>query len=242
MASSDANDLATLACRRARKDPNRAADLAAALDYINEAYLIALDGDEPWDFLIGEGQFTVSTSGDVYTLASIASTLSVTNGIRDVYDLTNDTDGGSLLRPGSWRHLEQYSYTSQDSDPSGQPTHWAQFGRGGNAKIRFYPKPDKTYSIGCRYRKLVAEMVGEDFPDMPRAYRYSVLVPYAAARLWSEHSGREAVRHAEDEEKRFEKAFARMTMAYASAQEPELTFGDESMMEPIPWRYPSLED
>ena len=240
MASTDGTDLATLACGRGRHDASKSEHLALALDYINEAYLLVCDGDEPWDFLIAEGQFTVSSSADTYTLSSIASSLSVTNGIRDVYDLTNDSKGGDLLVPGSWRRLEQYSYTSQDSDPSGQPTHWAQWGRGGTGKIRFYPKPDTTYTIGCRYRKAVAEIGGSDFPDMPTAFRKSVLVPYAESRLWRKHSGREALAMAQAEDDAYERALARMTMAYASAQEPELTFADESMLEPVPWRDPYI--
>lgn len=221
MASGDYLELAQRAARAARFDPDNTTDLTRAKEAINQAYLDSCAGGIQFDFLEQEGQWTTTSGSDTYTYASIATATSVSGArIAEILTLTNDTDG-TVLEPMSWHQLETLGYSTQDGDSSGRPLYWAKWG----AKIRLYPKPDDTYTIGAFMRLVPTEMSSDtDTPVLPLEYRHSILVTHAASNLLRQEGGGEAQNDAQFYWRQYETAWERMRTATATATPGRATF------------------
>lgn len=206
-------DFAEEACRLAQMDTSLSADVTQAKSYVNEGYLRVLAGPEDWDFLLQDGQITLTAGSDVYTYAAIATALSVTY-IDRVISMVNDTTGCGPLTTMSWDALEEYSYSTQDSDPSGEPTAYAQW----NTRLRLYPAPDRAYVMGVLVRLRPAAMSSDtEEPLIPAALRRPILVNYAAAKLLQIQGGGEALNNASNLMAEHDRAVKEMRETYASA-------------------------
>jgi len=187
MASGDYLDLAEWSARSARFSTTTAsADLALAKQAVNTAYLSTCSSGDPFDFLSQEGQWETVAGSDVYTLASIATAMSVaaTATIAEITAIANDEDG-DWISGSSWEDLERFSHSTQD-DPTGGPFRFSKW----NDRIRLYPTPDDAYTLGAKVRLTPANMTADaDVPLMPIAWRHRLLVPYAAAILLRTEGG-----------------------------------------------------
>lgn len=217
MASGDYLDLATQTCYAARFDPSNATDLARAKQAVNRVYLSSVSGSEDFDFLEQEGQWTTTAGSDTYTYASIAGAIGISGAsIAEIMSLTNDTDG-PVLDSMSWPRLESLAYSTQDGDASGSPVYWAKW----QSRIRLYPTPDQTYTIGSYVRLTPNEMSADaDTPLIPLAYRHAVIVNGAAAILLRMEGGMEAHQEAQFYQREYDAAWLRMRTAFATARQP----------------------
>lgn len=220
MASGDYLDLAQEACRRARRNPaDLTGDLPAAQRAVNQAYLSTLDTAERFGFLEDEGQFTISSAADTYSWSSIATAMTIPDAtIAEVRALTNDTIDADLLNV-SWEEMEELSFSTQDDDGTGLPVYWCRFGED---TIRFYPKPDQSYTIGALVILAPTAMVNDsDVPLIPYPWRHRLIVPYAAAMLLRQEGGIEARQEAQDEERLYRQEYQAFVIAHASARAPQ---------------------
>lgn len=218
MASGDFTELSERAARAARFDPTDATDLTRANEAVNQAYLAACTRDGiQFDFLEQEGRWSTASGSDTYTYASIATAIGVTGAsIAEILWLVNDSDG-SVLDSMAWADLEKMSYSTQDGDADGEPVYWAKWGN----RIRVYPTPDATYTVGALVRLAPTEMTsGSDTPLIPIAYRHSVIVSYAAAVLLRMEGGMEAHQEAQFYQRQYEDAWVAMRTAHATARKP----------------------
>lgn len=222
MAFGDFGDLAEQACRYAQLDPDdTTGDLAQAKQKINEAYLSICVSGDPWTFLEKEGQWTTVAGTDTYTFSTIASGMSISGAsIREVYSLVNDTDSW-VLRSMDWDGLEVLTFSSQDDEPQGSPTHWSRWGSQGAPRVRLYPTPDATYDIGALvYLKGDAMTSSTDTPIIPLEWRHQVLVPHAAWRLLSQEGGNESLNAARQYRDEYMTAIRAMRDALATFRRP----------------------
>ena len=218
MATGDFADLKARAARAAQFDANDSTDLTRAGEVVNEAYLTICGDGIDWDFLQNVSTFTTVAGTDTYTLASIATALSV-NGIRTLYGVTNDTEGGQPLEGCSWLDLERLSFTSQDDDMDGLPQYFAMW----NGNIRLYPIPDAAYTMGIYYSLEPAELSADgDEPLIPLAHRASCIVPYAAALLLEQEGGGESMNDYDRRMSRFNDAYLKLRSAHGSGREASL--------------------
>lgn len=218
MASGDLTELSERAARAARFDPTDATDLTRANEAVNQAYLAACTRDGiQFDFLEQEGRWSTASGSDTYTYASIATAIGVSGAsIAEILWLVNDSDG-SVLDSMAWADLEKMSYSTQDGDADGEPVYWAKWGN----RIRVYPTPDATYTVGALVRLAPAEMTtGSDTPLIPLTYRHSVIVSYAAAVLLRMEGGMEAHQEAQFYQRQYEDAWVAMRTAHATARKP----------------------
>jgi len=215
VASADLLDLAEWAARTARFSTT-GSDLTLAKAAVNDAYLSTCADGSPFDFLQQEGQWTTTAGSDVYSYSSIATAMSVSGAsIAEIETLTNDDDGYPL-ESMSWSALEAWSHSTQD-DPDGMPTHWSKWA----SRIRLYPTPDATYTLGCFVRLVPAEMTADaDTPLIPLAWRRRLLVPYAAAILLRTEGGLETAAEANRLMEGYERDFIAFRTAYATAKRP----------------------
>jgi len=218
MASGDFLELAQRACYQSRYQPSNTTDLARAKEAINECYLSVLNMGDRWSFATREGQFSITSAGDKYSLSSIASQLSVGDIVR-IFNLTNDTIGNVPLQGMDWLSQEKLSYVTQDGDPKACPQNFAVFG----TQVRFYPWPDKTYLIGVLYQQGDVAMASDaTVPIIPISWRHKILVTYAAARLWEQHSGADALGHAKYYNDMYDKNMFLFKEQYSAAQFPQI--------------------
>jgi len=214
MASGDFLELAQRACYQARFRPDNSDDLARAKEAINEAYLSVLNYGPRWSFLEQEGSFTIDSTGDVYSVESIAVANSI-DGIIEIFGITDDTTGGGLVRQMDWRSVEELALTSQDGDSRSNPVAWAQW----NNAIRFYPWPDREYEMGIMFIASDNELSASgDIPLIPLGWRHRLLVPYAASRLMEQHTGTDAINHARYYRNQYEADMVAFTQRYGSAR------------------------
>lgn len=231
-------DFAEEACRLAQMDTSLSADVTQAKAYVNEAYLRVCAGPDEWDFLRQDGQITLTAGSDVYTHAAIATALSVTY-IDRILHIVNDTTGYGPLASMDWDALEEYAYSTQDSDPRGEPMSWAQW----NTRIRLYPNPNRAYVMGVLVRLRPAAMSSDtEEPLLPAAHRRPVLVNYAAAKLLQIQGGGEALNNAREFMADHERAVREMRAAHASANaqnirvvHPNLNTGLPGGSPSVPW-------
>lgn len=230
MASGDFLELAQRACYQARFRPDNADDLARAKEAINEAYLSVLNFGPRWSFLEKEGSFTISSTGDVYSLSSMA-TANTVDGIIEIYSVTDDTSGGRPLEQLDWRSMEELSSTTQDGDSQGAPTSWAQWG----TVVRFYPWPDQEYEIGFLFIQSDNELSASgDEPLIPLGWRHRILVPYAASRLMEQHSGQDALNHARYYRSQYENDMGSFIEKYGSARHAQLGLDSPAFSTDLP--------
>lgn len=224
MASGDFLDLSQHACRAAQLDPSdTTGDLAQAKAKVNEAYLSVCHDGTPWDFLEKEGQWTTTASSDTYTYSSIATAISLSGAtIREIVNMTNDTDGFYMEPAGDWRSLEVVSASTQEtSEGTGSPITWTKWGSDGAPEIRLYPNPDAVYTIGIKCFVTPNEMSNTtDTPLIPLAWRHRIIVPYAAAMLLEQEGGAEAGADFDRRMARFEANLRQMRIALGSAKQP----------------------
>lgn len=222
MAYGDYEDLYKKALRNARRQDDDATEILRGGSAVNRAYLGLMDDDIPWDFLEAEGTWTVTAGQDKYTFTEIETALSITAGtLREPLHIGNKTRGGRLILPMDWAELENSTYSSQDGDANGEPSAWAyeyDF-------IRFWRTPDQAYDMFMQYRQQPAVMTTTtDEPLLPLSYRDSFLVPQAAAYLWRERSGDEALRMARAFQEDADRAYERLLRSHGSPRGPERRF------------------
>lgn len=213
MASGDFLDLAEWAARTARFDTSATSDMVLAKQAVNDAYMTSCATGDRWKFLINEGQWTTTAGSDVYTYAAIASALTLTGAvIEQIEALTDDAEGYVFTR-STWEDLERLTQSTQD-DPRGNVIYWAQW----NERIRLYPVPDATYTIGILYRVTPSEMTANtDLPLIPAAWRRRLLIPPAAAQLIRTEGGLEAQAEASRLMEQYERDMVRFRTAYSAA-------------------------
>lgn len=218
MASGDFNDLYMKAIYGSRRDPSDTFDIARAKEAINEALLAVSYSGDPWNWLEKEGEFTLETGSDVYTYDTIGSALGTSVG--DIWTLVmDDAGGGYRLESMSWDALEDAAYSTQDREQAGQPIFWAAWDR----RIRVFPVPETSYTLGCFYRAAQSELVNDsDTPLIPLQWRTRVLVPYACMRLLRQEGGGEAAAEADRYLAEYQKAFNECRTAMATAKGPAL--------------------
>jgi hypothetical protein len=118
-----------------------------------------------------------------------------------------------------WLSQERVSHVTQDGDTKSTPLTFAVFG----TQVRFYPWPDKTYLIGCFYQQGSAALSADgDTPIIPLAWRHKILVPYAASRLWEQHSGADALGHAKYYMDQYDRNMMLFKEQYSAAQFPQI--------------------
>ncbi len=218
MASGDFLELAQRAARAARFDPDDTTDLLRAKEAVNQATMMACTRDGlDFDFLQQEGQWDCTAGSDVYTYDSIGAAIGVSDAtIAEILWLTNDSDG-SVLASMSWTDLERRSYSSQDGEPSGQPVYWSKW----SSRIRLFPTPDQSYSLGALVKLMPSEMVDDsDEPLVPLSFRHSVIVPLAASILLRMEGGGEAHNEAQFYQRQYDDAWMGMRTAHAGARPP----------------------
>jgi hypothetical protein len=163
--------------------------LARAKEAVNSAYLGVLGAGDDWDFLQREASFTSVAGTDVYSYATLATGMGITQGIAEILAMVNDTTASRTLQPLPWESLERLAASTQDSaEARGEPVYWAKWGAGAlavsEAKIRLYPSPIQAYALRSMLRVKGAELVADtDVPLIPIDWRYELVVPLAAARL-----------------------------------------------------------
>jgi len=237
MASGDFLELSQRAVRMAQMDTTSSTDITRAKEEINAAYLSTCASGARFDFLEQEGQWTTTAGSDVYTYASIASAMSITGAsIEEIMYLTNDTDG-NVLQSMSWAALEKATLATQDDEGNGLPSAWAKW----NTRVRLYPIPDGTYTIGAFVRLVPNEMGADaDIPLIPMPFRHRLLVPLAAANLLRLEGGQDAHMDATRLQQQADEAYLAMRTAHASARYPTFTlkepsWADEAPGEPYWW-------
>lgn len=210
--------LYTAALRSAQQSASDTDELAAAKAAVNEAHMTVCGDGTAWDFTEREGQWTTQASSDTYTLAGLATALSVSAAsIREVVYLTDDTHGGRPLRSMSWSQLEGLAATSQSDTRAGAPCVWARWGD----RLRLWPPPDAVYKIGSLvYLSPDAMTSDSDEVLIPDSFASAVLVPYAAAVLLEQDGGTEALGAANLLRSRHEDALRRLRIAHGSARPP----------------------
>jgi hypothetical protein len=192
MAYGDFLDLAQHAARVAQYDvEDTDYDMPRAKEAVNEAYLSICHDGNAWEFLEQEGQWTTTAGSDVYDFDSIATAIGVSGAtVREIKAITDDTNGGRPLAAQSWRQLESWTDSSQEStEGQGTPTHYSVW----NSRVRLYPKPDQTYTLGF-FGLITPNPMDDDTdePLLPLAWRHRVLVPYAGALLLMQEGGGES--------------------------------------------------
>jgi hypothetical protein len=194
-------------------------DIARAKEAINECYLTVLNMGDRWSFATREGQFTITSAGDKYSFSGIASQFSVGDIVR-IFNMTNDTVGfGNNLEGMDWLSQERLSTVTQDGDTKACPQSFAVFG----TQVRFYPWPDRTYTIGCFYQQGDVAMASDaTVPIIPLSWRHKILVPYAASRLWEMHSGAGALSHAKYYTDQYERNMVLFKEQFSAAQQPQI--------------------
>lgn len=210
--------LYTAALRSAQLSVNNADEVAAAKAAVNEAHMLVCGDGTSWDFTEREGQWTTQSGSDTYTLAGLATALSITGAsIREVVYLTDDTTGGRPLRSMSWSQLEELAATSQSDTRTGAPCVWARWGD----RLRLWPTPDAVYSIGSLVY-LAADALSGDSDEVliPDSFAMAVVVPYAAAVLLEQDGGNDALSAANLLRSRHDDALRRMRTAHGSARQP----------------------
>lgn len=233
MASGDFLELSQRACYQARYNPGNTTDLTRAKEAINECYMSVLNSGDRWTWAEKEGQFTISSTTDKYSVSSIATAISV-DGISEIYNMTNDTDGGYPLEGLDWLALERASYNTQDGDPRGCPYGFATYGD----QVRFYPWPDQSYTIGIIVLQDDNAMSADaDVPLIPLSWRHRILVPYAAMRLMEQHSGADALGHSRYYREQYERDMVMFREKYASAQFAQMGLETPTWNSDLPGSY-----
>jgi hypothetical protein len=218
MASGDFQDLYTKAIYGSRRDPSDSFDVARAKAAINEALLAVSFTGDPWNWLLKEGEFTLQAGADTYTYATIGSALGTQ--VSELFSFVMDSgDGGYRLESMTWDGLENATYSTQDNESSGEPIFWAAW----DGRVRFFPRPDSAYVIGCFYRAYQTELENDaDTPLMPLEWRTRLLVPYACSRLLRQEGGGEAATEADRYMAEYQAAFRECRTALATAKEPDI--------------------
>ena len=207
-------DLKEWACRTARFDATDTTDLALAGQAVNDAYMSICSTGDPWRFLLQEGQWTTTAGDDVYTFDTIATAMGVSTSHRidEILALTDDVNG-DWINASSWNATERSTLSTQD-DPTGRPFVFTQWG---NDRVRLYPTPDETYTLGCLVRLTPQEMSSAtDAPLIPFAWRRRLIVPFAAATLLRTEGGLETASEAERLLGRFDDDMTRFRTAYGT--------------------------
>lgn len=230
MATGDFDDLANRSIYLARMNASSSVDIARAKELINEAYFMIADHGPRWEWLEAEGQFTVSSSDDTYSISSIATALGIT-GVKEIYYVVNDTDGTGPLEGMGWGQLEEFADSTQDGDGTGTPFAFSVFG----SKIRFYPKPNKTITMGAIVLQEVSELTsGSDTPLIPLNWRFRTIVPFVASRLLQQRGGGEAVALAAQLYNEYEKHMDMFEVRFASSRFPQLGLDSPNWNDDLP--------
>lgn len=211
--------LAQQACYRAGRKPWVDYDVTRAKELINEAQISACDTSDDWDFLVKEGQVTVS-AGDVYTYTGLGTALGLSGqAVSEVLDLVHDTStiGGGLLEAMPWPSLEAISASTQDGDSTGMPLYWAAWG---DDRIRLWPSPDTSYKLGIRYRVVPSRMtLDADVALIPGGWAERIMVCYAASHLARDRGDHNT---ADREYAAYQDAMGKFQKAHGSGRAPTL--------------------
>lgn len=205
-------------------------DIARAGEAINEGYFVIADNGPRWEWLEKEGQFTIDSTTDTYAISSIATALGIPS-VAEIYHITNDTHSIGPLKNMTWGGLEEFAESTQDDDARGVAASYAVYG----SKVRFYPWPNDTQTMGIIVMQGVSEMTSDtDTPLIPLAWRFRLLVPYAASILLQQRGGGEAIALAAQLENVYEKGMDEFEVRYASARFPQVSLESESWNDDLP--------
>lgn len=218
MALGDFADLKKRAARAAQLDPTDTDVLDRAGEAVNEAAMTVVRDGFPYDFLYRDGTWTLTAGTGTYTLATIKSSMSITDGdIELVWGITNNTEGGFPLKGHTWENLERLAWNTQDDEPTGIPLAFAQF----NGKVRLWYAPDSAYEMGTLVRLRQPEMTADaDEPLIPAGHRAAVIVPYAAALLLEIEGGNDVAADWNRRMERHQMALENLRRAHASSKRP----------------------
>lgn len=219
----DAETIAKRGLRMARRDPDRTEDATEGLEWLNQCHKQILADGTPWTFMEVTGDFDLTKGQRAYDFSAIATELGVT-AIERVVALQNADLQGTPLKGMHWKQLERSAYGSQD-DPEGPPVLFAQVGLGTDTPVvNLWPVPDKAYTMHVLARLKVADLTANDTPLIPDEHAGPILSHYVAARMWDQRAGREAAEMARGHDERYLASLARLSEAYGSAREEDITF------------------
>lgn len=211
-------------------------DLSRAKAAVNQVYRSILDSDDEWDFLEREGQITLTASQDTYTVASIATALSV-GKIRQIRYLVHDESqysGNGGLEGMSWQDLESLTRSTQDNESTGTPVAFAQW----DGKIRVWPSPNVAYTLGIYYQLGTTELTSNsDTFLVPDEWLAEVVVPLAAARVLQQGMEPEKIQKASILEARGQLALKSFQEARGSAKWPTLRLESPRFSGDLPGSY-----
>lgn len=234
MAFADFADIYGDVIREARRNASVTADVTAAKQAVNRAYVrIQASGDD-WSFLEVEGTQAYAAGTDIHTFADFATSLSV-DGIYKIQSLVNNTEDFPPLRPVDWVELERLAWASQAATESrGTPWYWAQFA----SKVRVYPNPD----VATTFQVLALQTDNPLTADnntflIPTQWCHAVLVPGAVAILLRQRASDLNEARARNYDIQFEKAMTDMREALASARTPQLSLYAPTWGSDLPGSY-----
>lgn len=211
-------------------------DYDVALNAVNRVYLAMLNTQDEWDFLEQEGQVTLTSGQDLYSLTSFATALSVP-AVRELKSVIHDSSsvaGQGPLEPLSWQELESLSRSTQDGEASGIPAVYAVW----DWKVRFWPKPDQAYTLGVFVLKGdVAKTAAADTLLLPNDWLYEVLVPLAASRVLSQSGDTVKFQRGQVLESQGQAALKLAREARAAAKWPTLRLQSPGFSTDLPGTY-----
>lgn len=211
-------------------------DYSLAVSAINRVYLSLINSQDEWDFLEQEGQITLTSGQDLYSISSIASALGV-NGIRELRSVIHDSilvQGQGPLEPLSWQELEALARSTQDNELSGIPAVYAVW----DGKVRFWPKPDQAYSLGVFVLKGDTEKsLPADTFLIPTEWLQEVLVPLAAAKVLSLSNDTVKFQRGQVLESQGQAALKNFREARAAAKRPTLRLQSPTFSSDLPSSY-----
>jgi hypothetical protein len=227
-------ELAQRVCYETNTAPWIGDQLDRAKEAVNSVYQSLLNSNEDWDFIEREGRVTLTAGADTYSTDTFATALGV-GSIRQILNIVNDSSANTpQLEALSWDELESLTKSSQDGETQDQPAAYAVW----NNKVRFWPSPDKAYTLGIYYLAGAAPLaLDTDVPLFPAEWLYEVIVPLAGARVLYQSGDATKVQKAQVLEGRGNAAYKRLVEFHASAKAPTLNLQSPKFASDLPGTY-----
>lgn len=196
MAVGDFADLYGKAIQAAQRDSSVTYDVTRAKAAVNQAYLSFCDSGPQWSFLTVQGSLALTVSDNSYTYAEVATALSVPT-VTEV--LSWNFNGAAGSHRAHFLPWDDFQAVKQ-LDPAlanGTPSLWTSYA---DSTVELWPKPTTGITATVLALRGAAELSADgDVPLVPLAWRFRILVPWAAAILLREEGG-EAVAEAQQYE------------------------------------------